>query len=197
MKLNELEQLDEINLRKAAAAGALGLATMGAPGTSEPSSVSNYYSSSMSAPATNPAYSKMVEFISNKYNIEELLAYKIVDLAHKYEDPKFPKAKDILSVIGVESSFNPSAVSRLKKDPARGLMQVRPGVWGIPKAELIDVEQQIAYGTKILKQYHQRFRNKWKTLHAYNIGMTKVRHGEDSPEYVQKFRDTRKQFAGM
>jgi soluble lytic murein transglycosylase-like protein len=60
----------------------------------------------------------------------------------------------VLSVIQVESAFNPLAVSTAG---ACGLMQVRYGVWrealGIDKARIFDIEYNIDLGLRILRHY--------------------------------------------
>lgn len=124
--------------------------------------------------------------IARKYRINPELSYKIVELAHKHEDEVFPKAIDILAVIAVESSFNPRAVSRLRRDPARGLMQVRPGIWGIEPSVLNNIENQIKAGVRILQKYHRRAGDVEGALHAYNIGITNYRRGKRNPAYVAK-----------
>lgn len=124
--------------------------------------------------------------IARKYRINPELSFKIVDLAHKYEDEVFPKAIDILAVIAVESSFNPRAVSKLRRDPARGLMQVRPGIWGIEPSALNNIENQIKAGVRVLQKYHRRAGDAEGALHAYNIGITNYRRGKRNPAYVAK-----------
>jgi len=61
----------------------------------------------------------------------------------------------VLSVIQVESAFNPLAVSAAG---AYGLMQVRYSVWkdelAIDKERIFDVDYNIDLGLRILKQYH-------------------------------------------
>jgi soluble lytic murein transglycosylase-like protein len=60
----------------------------------------------------------------------------------------------VLSVIQVESAFNPLAVSTAG---ACGLMQVRYAVWrealGIDKARLFDIDYNIDLGLRILRHY--------------------------------------------
>jgi soluble lytic murein transglycosylase-like protein len=124
--------------------------------------------------------------IASTYRINAELSQKIVNLAIKYEDEVFPTAADILAVIAVESSFNPRAVSRLEDDPARGLMQVRPGVWKIDPKELNSVENQIRIGVRILKKYYDRTGSEEGAIQAYNIGITNFRKGQENPAYLAK-----------
>lgn len=134
---------------------------------------------------------KLTKNIASNYRIEEQLARKVVDLAFKYADEEFPKAEDILAVIGVESSFNPNAVSNLKRDPAVGLMQVRPGIWNLDPNRLGNIEHQIKYGVDILKHYYQKTGNREDALHAYNLGITRFRRGGRNPRYVHKYQQVR------
>lgn len=124
--------------------------------------------------------------IARKYRINAELSFEIVELAHKHADEVFPQALDILALIAVESSFNPKAVSKLKRDPARGLMQVRPGIWGVDPKALNSVEKQIVVGVRILKKYYGRTGDAEGTFHAYNMGITNYRRGRTNPGYVAK-----------
>jgi len=140
----------------------------------------------------------MAERITNKYDVEDELANTIVELAHKYQKPGFPTAKDILAVIGVESSFDPDAVSGLSIDPAVGLMQVRPGIWNIDKSELQgDPERQIATGSDILHQYFKKSKNKNAALALYNVGPTEYKKGNTAENYVRKFYKELRLYSGI
>ena len=130
--------------------------------------------------------------VVSKYNIDTDLARTIVVLTKKYEHPTFPRAEDLLSIIGIESSFNPNAVSGLKKDPAVGLTQIRPGVWGIDPEELSgDMEKQISLASDILTKYNRQLKSPRNAVHAYNVGETAFRRGKHNPSYVQKFEKER------
>lgn len=129
----------------------------------------------------------MAAAIQKRYKIDKAKAQEIVNLAKKYEKPTFPKAVDILSVIGVESSFKANSVSNLKKDPAVGLMQVRPKTWGLDKSQLATPEDQIKVGADILHKYYSKLGSGDKALHAYNIGITNFKRGTGlNPKYVDK-----------
>jgi len=79
----------------------------------------------------------------------------------------------IVAVMEVESNFDPFSVSKLKKDPARGLMQVRYNVWkdtlGMKSAyELHSVTGGIDAGTRVLRTYLDQTKNNLeKTLYKY------------------------------
>lgn len=145
----------------------------------------------------DPVRQKMADRITNKYDVDDDFAGQVVELAHKYQKPGFPTAKDILAVIGVESSFDPDAVSGLKNDPAIGLMQVRPGVWNLNPSSLNDVEQQIATGSDILHQYYKKMKNKNAALAVYNVGPTQYKSGNTADNYVKKYYDELRLYAGM
>lgn len=131
--------------------------------------------------------------IANEYNVDIVLARQVVDLAYKYGQDTFPKPEDILAVIAVESSFNPHACSQLKSDPACGLMQVRPVVWGLRRKNLSTPNEQILHGVRILSQYYDDLHSKSKALEAYNVGMTAYKQGQRNSAYVRKvFRAKRR-----
>ena len=124
-----------------------------------------------------------------KYHVKQDFAEDVVNLALKYEKPVFPRASDILAIISIESSFNPKAVSKLKKDPAVGLMQVRPKVWGLDAAELkSSIEKQIATGSEVLHKYYMKLNAKEKAVEAYNVGLRNFHKGNGNKEYVAKYK---------
>ena len=79
----------------------------------------------------------------------------------------------IMAVTEVESNFNPFSVSKLKTDPARGLMQVRYNVWketlGLKSAyDLHSISGGIDAGTRVLRKYLDDTKNDLdKTLYKY------------------------------
>lgn len=131
---------------------------------------------------------KAVAAITTRYKVDEQLALQIVKLAKKHQRDDFPKASDIIAIIGVESSFRPNVKSQLKKDPAVGLMQVRPGVWKIPHVELSTIEGQIKHGARILAEYYDSIGRKDGAVMAYNIGITAYRKGRQNPRYLNKYK---------
>jgi soluble lytic murein transglycosylase-like protein len=194
------EQLDELDFKKAIAGGALSLA---AASTTNPEfkmddktgpepvsqNVQNIQQSE------NPKFREVADKISKRYKVNPKLALDVVKLAKKYEKTVFPKQNDILAIIGIESSFNPSAVSALKNDPAVGLTQIRPSVWGLDATQLGgNIEQQIAVSSNILSQYNKRLKNPTDAVHAYNVGLTAFLRGDHNPNYVQKFEKEKKQY---
>lgn len=215
MKVYEIlpeQQIDENAWRNALAAGVLGVSAL-SPSAITKSSPSDYKPSDemvsygrqsdvskfevdpqIEQPKTTMRRTELARNIARTYHVKLDLAQEVVNLAFEHEDDVFPKAEDILAVIGIESSFNPESVSSLRKDPARGLMQVRPGVWNIDPENLNDVESQIEYGVNILKHYYKKTGNREDTLHAYNLGLTKFRRGGRNPSYVAKVKRERGQY---
>ena len=101
------------------------------------------------------------------------IARTIYEVSAKYGyDPYF-----ILSIIKVESSFNPAAVSPVG---AIGLMQIMPQVGeyladikGINLKnyrDLFDIKTNIELGVFYFKFLHQKYRNIKMALLAYNMG---------------------------
>ncbi|KKK48416.1 hypothetical protein LCGC14_3145320, partial [marine sediment metagenome] len=131
---------------------------------------------------------ELAKTIASKYRVNQELVMKVVNLAYQYEDQTFPKAEDILAIIGVESSFNPKSKSNLQSDPALGLMQIRPGVWNIDPEHLDNVEMQIKYGVDILRQYYKKLGNAEDAIQAYNLGLTRFRKGGRNTRYVAKYQ---------
>lgn len=208
MKLFELyqpkEQLDEINAKKALAAGGLALAAY--TGYPEVKSFIDKLRAPVAtqqapkqAPKADPAQEeikKLTDLVVKRFKVKPELAEKIVTLAKKHEKPVFPKAEDLLSIIAIESSFNPNAVSNLKKDPAVGLTQIRPKVWGYdPKALKNNIETQIKGAADILDKYNRHLKDEEDAVHAYNIGLGSFRKGKFNQKYVDKFNRERNIFA--
>ena len=196
MKLNEIksinepEYLEEIQLKHGFASGLIGAASLISgssihkveepkkPIVSQIKQVDKKDIENLNAIANK---------IVKKYNIDIDDAMLYVKLAKKYEKPVWPKAKDLLAVMAVESSFDPDAISSLKYDPAVGLMQIRPKIWGMSSGSLSTPEQQIKAGVEILSKYHDKLKNPTDTLHAYNIGITNFRKQQNlNPKYAQK-----------
>lgn len=192
MKLHEVlpeQQLDEASLKQYALAGLAGASLFGAMNqASKHTSTPVPVQQQAQVDPEQETKAMLAQQIATEYRINPDLAHHIVELAHKYEKDTFPTARDILAVAGIESSYNPNAVSQLKRDPARGLMQVRPGVWGLSPAELKTTEDQIRIGSDILHQYYKKLKSKEAALHAYNMGITNYKRGKTNPRYVTKFQ---------
>lgn len=145
----------------------------------------------------DPKQVAQVARITNKYDVDEELAQQVVELANTYQKPTFPRAKDILAIVGIESSFDPDAQSQLKHDPAMGLTQIRPGVWNIDPAELQGVEAQIRICADILSYYYKKLHNKEAAVQAYNVGLTDYNRGVSAPQYLSKYHREYQLYAGI
>lgn len=86
----------------------------------------------------------------------------------------------VVGMMEVESQFNPYAISRLKSDPARGLMQVRFGKWKIKlglesKYDLHDISIGIESGVRILRMNLDSTKdNMRRALYMYISGVAKA-----------------------
>ena len=137
--------------------------------------------------------SRQIQTIVHKYKVGEEFATQVVALSHKYSHPVFPKAADVLAIIGIESSFRPHVKSALKRDKAEGLTQIRPRVWRhmIKPGELTLIENQVKYGSSILQQYHAKLGSVDSAVNAYNVGLTAHYRGKVNPRYVRKYTETK------
>lgn len=137
----------------------------------------------------SPERDMLVSKVLSKYKISEQKAHQIVGAAMKHADPVFPKAHDILAVIGKESTFKDDAVSNVG---AKGLMQVRPKIWNLGHGELDTIDGQVKHGVAILKAYHKKFGSVDSSLHAFNVGETNFRNKKNlNPKYVENFHKER------
>lgn len=141
----------------------------------------------------DPVRESLVKKVLSKYKINKDKAHEIVGSVLKHADPVFPKAHDLLAVIGKESTFNEHAVSNLKTDKAKGLTQVRPGIWGLKSGELDTIDGQVKQGAKILRKYHEKLGTPDAAFHAYNVGIGNYRRGKNlNPDYVTGVNKERK-----
>lgn len=199
MKVHEIigeQQLDEVNLRHAAAATLAGAALMGmphkaiTPSTPQPKAVQQPNLEPIEVDAKYELDAKtqaLVDAISKRYDADPNFVQEVVTLARKYQKPGFPTARELLAVIAVESSFDPNAVSGLSHDPAVGLMQIRPKVWGVDPQDLKDPATNIKMGSDILHKYYRHLHhNKAAAIQAYNVGLTDYKQGVDNQEYLMK-----------
>lgn len=207
MKLHEIyedaQTLEEGIIQRAIAAAALVVGSLGT-NTADAPTISPEMRQKHAVAALEmrkgAEMQRLAQAAASRYRVDVEMVKEIVKSAHKHADPVFPTATDILSVIGVESSFNPNAVSKLKRDPARGLMQVRPGVWDLPDDALNTIDGQIKAGVDVLKQYYSKYKTREAALHAFNVGETmhrKAMRGKapGNPRYVPKVEREREFYA--
>jgi len=203
MKVKELLEQQEMDEGlKHAAAAAVAAASLLGPAKTAPAALPAAPVSRIAAPvavadkpvvspqAVKTAYVQpVVNKIAKEYSVDKDFVKEVVALAHKYARPTFPTAKDILAVIAAESSFDPNAISQLKDDPAVGLMQVRPAVWGKEPHSLLDPEEAIKTGAEILAKYYKKLGDKDAAIEAYNIGITGYLNGRTAVAYLDKVQD--------
>jgi Transglycosylase SLT domain len=206
MKLTEVlteEQLNEVNVRKTLSAATLAALMAGGTYATFKPTIDNFlnrHKSTQKAPTPTPTPTPtpepkqdevkiLTDRILSKYKrIDPKLASQIATLAKKYEKPIFPKAEDLLTIVGIESAFNPKAVSQLKKDPAIGLTQIRPGVHKMDARKLGgDIEQQIQKSSEILDQYNKGLKDPEAAIIAYNAGYGAYEKGKYNQNYINKF----------
>lgn len=94
----------------------------------------------------------------------------------------------VISVIHVESAFNPYAVSYVG---AQGLMQVMP-FWkkelGRGDDNLINLATNLRYGCTILKHYLKREKGDWiRALARYNGSLGRTKYPEKVMNFWQKY----------
>lgn len=184
-------RLDELNLKQAVVGGAFTLGTLMSPHMSQLDPIKHTTPTVSAEGREEMNQAMLANTILKKYRgVSPQLAKNVVSLAQKYEKSSFPKADDILAIVGIESSFRPNVLSALKKDPAVGLMQVRPGIWELDPARLSsDIEYQIKSGAAILHKYYKLLGNAEDAVHAYNVGMGNFRRGKHNIKYVHKYKN--------
>lgn len=138
-----------------------------------------------------------LDTITNEYKVPKDMVREVLIHTDKYSHKVFPKREDILAVIGIESSWNPRAVSPLKKDPAVGLTQIRPNVWRKfinDASDLVDIENQIKYAAKILHYNYRLTKSPDDAIIAYNVGYGAWLEGNYGFDYLVKFKQEREKF---
>lgn len=140
-------------------------------------------------PPSNIDIQLVADNIVDRYNIDRELAHSVAQAADNHQYADFPKAEDIIAIVAIESSFNPKAKSKLKKDPAYGLTQIRHQVWKkqIGNDDMSNVDNQIRHGAAILAHYYARTKNKDKAIMAYNVGITAALRGKKNEEYLRRY----------
>lgn len=109
----------------------------------------------------------LVQYLADRYKRPELEMARIVQYAYEFGNVKsFPTPLDILSVIAVESRFDPKAEHPV--GPSQGLMQVNLGVHKTP--DLKTISTNIKKGVEILSQYRSLTKTDHHALVYYNAG---------------------------
>ena len=112
----------------------------------------------------------LAEFIARRYRIAETAAASFVSIAYRAGKQHSVDPVLILSVMAIESRYNPVAESTVG---AKGLMQVIPRFHleklldhGGEEA-LLDPEVNIHVGAQILREYYRRFADQEVALQMY------------------------------
>jgi len=112
-----------------------------------------------------------ISLIERKINPQ--LSYIIAEKVYRYSKQANKESDLVLSIMAVESWFDPNATS---PTGAKGLMQVMP-FWEkiLNVKDLYDMDDNIISGIKILSKYEKRFKKTDLALAAYNRGPEKVK----------------------
>ena len=109
------------------------------------------------------------------------------ELASKYADPVFPKYRDIMGVIEVESTFNPKA----RNGHSLGLMMIdAPSHRGKFRRaqDLYDPDLNVRLGVEYLKELYEKFGSREAAIMAYNVGPGNYLRGMRPKVYLAKVR---------
>lgn len=139
---------------------------------------------------TNPInkYQAVEAYIVYKWNTEPYLAKKVVQEAKIHSNPDFPRKEDILAIIAIESGFKTAAVSTAN---AKGLMQI------LYKPSTFDINQNIADGTFLLRDYYKKLNSVNATIQSYNVGINAYKKGTRNLDYLSKYYEERENFKSL
>ena len=132
--------------------------------------------------------------ISTRFGVDKTFVEEVILISKGYAYKDFPTITDILSIIGIESSFKP----KNEYQGAYGLMQIEFSSHSseVTQAkDLFDVTTNIALGVKTLRQYYEMLQDKEAAVAAYNVGIGTYLSGKTNPIYVSKYQQER-QFYG-
>lgn len=130
-----------------------------------------------------------VEHIKKKFKVPHDVATDAVNAAFKHAAPNgmFPTPHHMLALAAVESGFRPNVKSALKRDPARGMTQIRAKTSGLKPKDLATIDDQFKHSSAILQKMHKSMKNPHDTLTAYNNGVTAtLRGGNINRAYAPK-----------
>lgn len=128
---------------------------------------------------------KLMDYISQKYNVEHKEVEKILKIVDPKLNKPFPSRIDVLSIIAIESRFNKHAFSA---KGARGWMQIL-------YKKVHTEEENILAGIELLEDYHQKLGSQKATIQAYNVGITNYRKGSRNEKYYNKFIKTKEELS--
>jgi len=113
-----------------------------------------------------------------------------LDAAERFQYKDFPRAQDIITIIGIESSWRVDVMSQLSTDRAYGLTQIRPATWSdvIGEDDIRDVDTQVRAAADILHHYYMSLnKSKAGAILSYNNGITAYVNGAYTKDYLYKF----------
>ena len=136
------------------------------------------------APADEARYRALSDYLGKRYRVSQQVIFDLVTLAHNVGQQHKLDPLLIIAVMGIESSFNPIAESRVG---AKGLMQIIPHYhaeklkpFGGEKA-VFDPATNVVVGTQILKEYLRRTGNLSIALQMYAGAL-----GDSQDEYTRR-----------
>lgn len=122
------------------------------------------------SPADETRYRALSDYLAKRYRVSQQVIFDLVTLAHKVGHQHKLDPLLIIAVMGIESSFNPIAESRVG---AKGLMQIIPRYhaekfrpFGGDSA-VFDPSANVVVGAQILKEYLRRTGNLGIALQMY------------------------------
>jgi soluble lytic murein transglycosylase-like protein len=147
------------------------------------------------SPADESRYRTLSEHLGKRYRVSQQVTFDLVTLAHKVGHQHKLDPLLIIAVMGVESSFNPIAESRVG---AKGLMQIIPHFhaeklepFGGDKA-VFEPAANVVVGAQILKEYLRRTGNLGIALQMYAGAL-----GDPEDEYTRRVLNERQRLHGV
>ena len=136
------------------------------------------------SPAEDHRYRALSDSVARRYRVSQDMAYDLVQLAHTVGQQHGLDPLLIISIIAIESRFNPVAESL---NGAKGLMQVIPKYHAAKLAEyggekaLFDPTVNVKIGSRILKDYIRLTGNLGIALQMYAGAL-----GDGEEQYTTK-----------
>ena len=127
---------------------------------------------------------KIAEAIYKRFKCQEDVALLAVQYAEEFAHKDFPRKQDLLAIIAIESSFNPSAEFKGSK----GVMQVLVKTHRARITGEFDLREQIRVGASILREYYEITGGKQAAVMSYNVGIGSYKRGARPEKYFGKYR---------
>lgn len=103
----------------------------------------------------------------------------------------------IRAIVGVESSYNPRAINTTDRPPSVGLMGLKVPTaryyvpWIEREEQLFDAPTNLTAGVRFVKDLERKWLGSYGldgVIQMYNLGETRFRAGERSPQYLARVR---------